>query len=236
MANIDVCHHIAFTSADWQKYGDSKIIPDKELAFEICTDNSVKAKFGNGINVFNDLPYVNQDLYRVVSDKIDKIKNAISKSGSTTNGTATLDSYVLDNSQIDISFISTNDITGMTITCTDGTHTSILTLPNLLQYDVFSYTNGIATINGKNVTVTGNLFAYKNSSISITVSTGTITDISYSYIQDLNEIINLNIVNNGETANRPTNPVQYQQFWDDTLNKLIVYKGSAWYDTSGNEV
>lgn len=38
----------------------------------------------------------------------------------------------------------------------------------------------------------------------------------------------------GPTANRPSNPIKYQQYYDNDLKKLIIYDGKEWRDALGN--
>jgi hypothetical protein len=40
----------------------------------------------------------------------------------------------------------------------------------------------------------------------------------------------------GATASRPQYPHIYQQYFDTTLNKLLLYNGTGWIDANGNSV
>ncbi|WP_432407048.1 glycosyl hydrolase family 28-related protein [Wukongibacter sp. M2B1] len=43
-------------------------------------------------------------------------------------------------------------------------------------------------------------------------------------------------IDGGDKASRPSNPIQYQQYYDTSLNKVIIYDGNNWRDSMGGIV
>lgn len=64
------------------------------------------------------------------------------------------------------------------------------------------------------------------------------TDTHVTYIGQgaSKPLLPINIVELGETAQRPSHPVAGQLFIDIKLNKLIYWNGANWLDVMGNKV
>ena len=52
---FSICH-MRDTTTNWTQ--SKYVIPDGEMVVEKCADGGVKIKIGDGLKIFNDLPYV----------------------------------------------------------------------------------------------------------------------------------------------------------------------------------
>ena len=94
---------------------------------------------------------------------------------------------------------------------------------------VITLTPKVGTINGMaNFTV--DAAKYKRKSIAVYVFARSDTEFSATVLTPEN------LNNGGTTAGRPVGAVLGSQYFDTTLNKLIVWNGSAWVDVSGTAV
>lgn len=69
------------------------------------------------------------------------------------------------------------------------------------------------------------------------VRDGSLKKTTKTAVQDTVKAATLETVRQGgSTANRPANPVVFEQYFDSTLGKPIWYDGVSWVDATGTAV
>ncbi|WP_432662636.1 glycosyl hydrolase family 28-related protein [Wukongibacter baidiensis] len=198
---------------------NSRCITLKDKILLNCSNGWIQSKNYKGIELYGDSKLNLTNVQIDSDDSNDVLVKQFDEKISRLYGLYTLDGYIENSEGIKMPTYGSGYLSYKTTLRDPLVHGNIF----LIDKNKFnSEEDYIPTDDNRIVLSSGRLYFYNNG--------------KYFYFDESTQQLRNFATHGGSSNSRPSNPIKYQQYYDSTLNKLIIYDGSKWRDAMGNIV